>query len=304
VVPSVAPSPSATAAPSAAAATFPVTLTDDESGSATLAAAPQRIVSITPASTEILYALGVGDRLVATDDNSDYPAEAKPLPDVATFGKVDVEQIVGLDADLVVAGGLGFNPPEAIAQLRDLKVPVLVLYAPSIDGVYHDIDLLAQATGTTAAATRLTDTMRGQMAAIHDAVAASGTAPRVYYEVGYDSTTGQIFAPAKDSFVAEMVTMAGGDVITTADASSYEIPLEDLIAADPQLIVLGVNAYYAPTPAEVKARAGWKAMTAVKDDAIVVVQDTEITRPGPRLPTGLHNLAAAIRPDASLPPAP
>jgi iron complex transport system substrate-binding protein len=146
--------------------------------------------------------------------------------------------------------------------------------------------------------------MREQMTAINDAVKAAGPAPRVYYEVGYDDTTGQIFAPAKDSFVAEMVTMAGGDVITTADASSYEIPLEDLVAADPQLIVLGVNAFYSPTPEQVKARAGWKVMSAVKDDAVVVVQDTEITRPGPRLPTGLRNLAAAIHPDASLPPAP
>jgi iron complex transport system substrate-binding protein len=302
--PSVAPSPPATAAPSAAVATFPITLTDDENGSATLAAAPQRIVSLTPATTEILFALGVGDRVVATDDTSTFPAAAEPLPDVATYGKVDVEQIVGLDADLVIAGGLGFNPPEAVAQLRDLKIPVLVVYAPSIDGVYHDIDLIGQATGSTPAAAELTGTMRQQMTAINDAVKAAGTAPRVYYEVGYDDTTGQIFAPAKDSFVAEMVTMAGGDVITTADASSYEIPLEDLVAADPQLIVLGVNAFYSPTPEQVKARAGWKVMSALKDDAVVVVQDTEITRPGPRLPTGLRNLAAAIHPDASLPPAP
>ena len=137
--------------------------------------------------------------------------------------------------------------------------------------------------------------MRTEMDAIAAAVA-DGDHPRVFYEVGYTDATGQIFAPADDSFVAEMVTLAGGDAITTGDPASYEIPLETLIEADPQIIVLGVNPFYMPTPEQVAARPGWDVMTAVKDGAIVPVQDTEITRPGPRLPIGLRNLAAAIRP--------
>ena len=101
-----------------------------------------------------------------------------------------------------------------------------------------------------------------------------------------------------------MVSLAGADPITTGDPTTYEIPLEKLIAADPELIILGTNAFYMPTPAEVKARAGWDVMTAVKNDDVRIVQDTEITRPGPRLPTGLRNLAAAIWPDVTLPAAP
>ena len=86
-----APTPSPTPAPA-----FPATLTDDEGTAVTLAAEPTKIVSLTPAVTETLFAVGAGDRVVATDDSSDYPAEAKPLPDVVTFGTVDVEKIVGL----------------------------------------------------------------------------------------------------------------------------------------------------------------------------------------------------------------
>jgi iron complex transport system substrate-binding protein len=307
--PSVAPTP--TLAPSASptpvatpVAAFPVTVTDDEGTAVDLPAAPQKIVSITPATTEILFELGVSDRIVATDDGSDYPDAAKALPHVATFDKVDVEKVVALEPDLVIAGGLGFTPADSIAKLRSLKVPVVVVYAKSVDGVYADIELLGTATGTADAADALTTKMRTDMQAVSAAVSAAGTKPRVYYEIGYDDTTGAIYAPADDSFVAEMVTLAGAEAITTGDPASYQIPLETLIQRDPQIIVLGTNPFYNPTPASVLQRTGWSAMTAVKTKDVRPVNDIEITRPGPRLPTGLRSLAAAIWPDVTLPPAP
>ena len=299
-VPSIAPSD---AAPSPSAAAFPVTLIDDEGTEVTIDAEPRRIASLTPANTEIAFAVGAGDRVVATDDGSDTPAEAAALPDVATFDSVDVEAVVGADVDLVLAGGLGFTNADAISQLRDLGVPVLVLYAPSVEGVYDDIQLVGDATGTSAVAAELVTSLRTEMDDIA-ATVAEGDHPRVFYEVGYTDSTGEIFAPAEDSFVAEMVTMAGGDVITTGDPQSYAISLEALIEADPEVIVLGTNPFYQPTPEQVTARPGWGVMSAVRDGSIVAVHDTEITRPGPRLPIGLRNLAAAVRPDVTLPPAP
>ena len=293
---------SPTPTPSVAAA-FPVSLTDDEGTAVAIEAEPERIVSLTPATTEILFELGAGDRVVATDNGSDYPDAAVALPDVADFSAVDIEQIVALDADLVIAGGLGFTPADAVSQLRGLGIPVVVVYAPTIEAVYADIALVGKAIGAADGATTLVQGMRTQMDAIAAAVA-TGTTPRVFYEIGYTDATGQIFAPADQSFVAEMVTLAGGDTITTGDPTSYEIPLETLIKRDPQIIVLGVNPFYAPTAEQVAGRPGWDVMTAVKDDGIVPVQDTEITRPGPRLPIGLRNLAAAIRPDVTLPVAP
>jgi cobalamin transport system substrate-binding protein len=308
--PSVAP-PSASPSASVAAASpsptevpaFPVTLTDDEGTAVDVAAEPEKIVSLTPATTEILFALGAGDRVVATDDGSDYPEEAVALPDVATFSSVDVEKVVALEPDLVLAGGLGFTPADAISRLRDLDVPVVVVYAPSVEGVLKDIELIGTATGTTDTATTLTTQMRSDMDAISDAVATQSPKPRTFYDVGYDDTTGAIYAPAADSFLAEMVTMAGGDVITTGDPNTYELPLETLIEKDPQLIVLGTNPFYSPTPHAVAARRGWDALTAVRDDAIRPVRDIEITRPGPRLPIGLRTLAGAIWPDVTLPAA-
>ena len=132
-----------------------MTVTDDEGTALTLASAPQKIVSLTPAVTETLFAVGAGDRVVATDDSSDYPAEAKPLPDVVTFGTVDVEKIVSLAPDLVIAGGAGFTSAESIAQLRAVKIPVLVVSSATLDQIASDIELIGTAVGAAAPATAL-----------------------------------------------------------------------------------------------------------------------------------------------------
>ena len=301
--PSIAPTP--TLAPTASptpVAEFPVTLTDDEGTAVNLPAEPEKIVSLTPATTEILFAIGAGERIVASDGGSDYPEAAKALPHVATYNSVDIEKVVALEPDLVIVGGLGFTPADSITKLRSLKVPVIVVYARSVDGVYADIELLGAATGENEKATAVTNTMRADMTAVSEAVS-GGKKPRVYYEVGYDDATGVIYAPGDDSFVAGMVTLAGADAIT-GDPATYQIPLEKLIERDPEIIVLGTNPFYNPTPAAVMARAGWGVMTAVKNKDVRPVRDTEITRPSPRLPIGLRNLAAVIWPDATLPAAP
>jgi iron complex transport system substrate-binding protein len=246
--------------------------------------------------------------VVATDDGSDFPAEAVALPDVATFSSVDTEKVIAAGADLVIAGGLGFTPSDAITKLRSLGIPVLVVYAPSVEGVLKDIDMIGTAVGASDKATELSDAMRADMKLTTDAAAAeatkAGSKERVYYEIGYTDGTGEIFAPADKSFLAEMVTLAGADAITTGDPNSYQIPLEKLIERDPQTIILGVNPFYSPTPTAVAARPGWKVMTAVKDNKIRPVNDIEITRPGPRLAAGLRALTSAIWPDISIPPAP
>lgn len=306
--PAATPAP-ATPTPAAAtpmpaptpAAAFPLALVDSEGTTVAIPARPERIVSLTPATTEILFAVGAGARVIATTDFDDHPPEAVALPDVATFQGVDVEKIVGLEADLVVAGGRGFNPPEALARLRALGIPVLVVYAPDVASVLRDIELVATAAGEPAAGAALAARMEAEIAAIGEAIAAAGGArPRVFYEI--DATT-EIFGPADDSFLAEMITLAGGEPITTGSPTAWSIPLETLLAADPQVIVLG-NAAWGMTPEIVAARPGWGGMTAVQDGAIRPVNDVVVTRPGPRLVEGLRDLARAINPAVALPPAP
>jgi iron complex transport system substrate-binding protein len=301
-VPTTAPTtaPTATPAPTPVAS-FPLTVVDDEGTSVTIPSRPERIVSLTPATTEILFAVGAGLRVVATTDFDDYPPEAVALPDVASFQGVNVEAIVGLEADLVVAGGNFFNSPDAIAKLRGLGIPVVVVYAPDVSGVLKDIELVATAAGEPAAGAAMTTQMGAEIAAISGALKADGgTPPRVFYEL---DATKEIYGPADGSFIAEMITLAGGDPITTGSPTVFSIPLETLLAADPQVIVLG-DAAYGTTPEIVAARPGWGGMAAVTGGAVRPVNDVVVTRPGPRLVEGLRALVLAIDPAASLPPAP
>jgi iron complex transport system substrate-binding protein len=285
-----------TPTPSPTAAAFPLTLTGDDGKTVTVEAKPQKIVSLMPGETETLYAIGAGERVVGkVEDIANYPPEAASVPVVATYQGVDVEKIVGLNPDLVIVGSNGGTPQDAIDQLRNLNLPVLAVYASDVEGVLKDIDLTGQATGDVDAAKDLTASMRAQF----DQVAAatkSADKPRVFYETGNEPA---LYGVADESFVSSMIALAGGAPLTTGSATNWEMPQEKLIAADPQVILLG-DAANSVSATDVAARPGWSTLTAVKDNAIYPIDDIVVTRPGPRLAAGLAALVAAIHPEIVL----
>lgn len=305
--PSTTPSPSATptTAPSSQAPTpsptpsYPLSLTDDEGTGVVLKSEPRKIVALTPAATEILFALGAGDRVVGkVQDIADYPPAAHNVPEVAVIGQVDAEKIVGLGADLVIAGGNFGTPADAITKLRSLGLPVLVVYAPDVAGAYKDIELIGQAIGLTGPAKDLTAAMRAGVDQI-TAATASLPKPKVFYETGTDPT-GTVYGIADDSVYAALIGLAGGTPVTTGSTSDWSMSTERLVSQDPAVILLGDGAY-GMTAADVAKRAGWGVVAAVKDGAIRTVDDIVVTRPGPRLVEGLRALALAIHPDAAIP---
>ena len=289
------------ASPTEAAVAFPLTITDDEGTTVEIPAEPRKIVSLTPAATETLFALGLGDRVVGkVEDFSLYPPEAGAVPDVAKFGSVDVEKIVGLGTDLVIAGGSNFNPPEAVAKLRSLGVPTMVIYAPDLETAAADIELIGTATGTPTAAGAITGSIDQALADVRTATA-DLPRPRVFYEL--DATNG-FFGPAPDYFGTEMINVAGGEPLTSGTDGVYQIEAEQIVAFDPEVILLG-DAGYGVTADQVAARPGWDVLSAVKSGAIRPIDDVIVTRPGPRLADGIRALALAIHPDLVLPsPAP
>lgn len=299
---SLVPALTATAPPSASPApAFPVTLTDDEGTKLELKSAPKKIVSLTPAETEVLYAIDAGDRVVGkVEDIANFPPEASKVPVVGTFSGVDVEKIVALGADLVIAGGSGGTPKDAIDQLRSLHIPVLVLYAPDVAGVLKDIELTGDATGQAAEADALAASMQSGFDAVSAAVS-SATKPKVFYETGDQPS---IYGIADESVYAQMIDLAGGVPVTTGSSTNWEMPTEKLVTANPDLIILGDSAYGVTADAVAK-RPGWAAIAAVKAGAIKPIDDIVVTRPGPRLLDGLRLLVAAIHPEIVLPsPAP
>jgi iron complex transport system substrate-binding protein len=296
---SVAPSLAATPTP-IPATTYPVTLTDDEGREVTLDAEPERIVSLAPSNTEIVCALGACDRIVGVNDFRDgFPddvlAELEDVPNVASFTGVDREAVVDVEPDLILAAGNNLTAPADIAALDELGYPVLVLYPESLDEVYADIELIGEAVDAQVKAADVVTGMRDRVAAVEEAVAGEDR-PRTFYEVSLFS--GSIYTAGEGSFLASLIEIAGGDPIL-GDATTTAIQLEDLVAADPEIILLGDAAYDPSITAEsVAQRQGWGEMTAVVEGRVIPMpEDILITRPGPRIVDGLQALAHAIHPE-------
>lgn len=288
--PFLTPAPTPTPEPTAPPA-FPVTVTDDEGTAVTIPSEPQKIVSLTPATTETLFALGAGSRVVGkVEDVANYPPEAASIPVVATFSGVDVEKIVTLGADLVVSGGAGLTQGAAVEQLRRANIPVIVSYPTTVDKAIAGFRLLGQAVGAADAGNKLADDTKAKIDELAASVANATHKPRLFYEI--DNTNG-IFTPPADSIYGEMFKLAGADPIS-GDAN-YTISLEDLVAADPEVILLG-DAAYGVKAEDVAKRPGWGDMTAVKQGNIFPIDDILVTRPGPRLVDGLQALIGAIQP--------
>jgi iron complex transport system substrate-binding protein len=288
--------PSAEPSASAAEVGYPLTLTDDAGREVDIPAEPERIVSLAPSNTEIVCALDACDRLVGVTDFDDYPAEVADVPDVVIGAVVDVELVVEADPDLILAAGNELTPSAVITELAGLGYPVLVLYPETLEAVLHNVELVGTAINAVEAAGEVTEHMAEHIAEVRAAVAGE-PAPRTFYEVGLFE--GAIYTAGEDSFLAGMIDTAGGEPIS-GDPLTTAIALEDLVVADPELILLG-DAAYDPsiTPESVAARPGWEGMSAVTTGRIEVMEeDLLITRPGPRIIEGLEALALAIHPDA------
>ena len=291
------PPASASTAPSPSA--WPATLTDDAGRELTLVAEPMRIVSLAPSNTEIVCALDACDRLVGVTDFDDYPPEVADVPDVVIAASVDVELVVDAEPDLVLAAGNELTPTAVIEQLEGLGLPVLVLYPETLEEVYADIELVGAALGRVDASAELVESLESRVADVVAAVEGAER-PLTLYEVFH--AEGTTYTAGEGSFLASLLELAGATPLT-GDAQGLIDP-ETLVAADPELILLG-TASYDPSLADdataletVRSRAGWADLRAVQAGAVVpYLDDITTTRPGPRIVDGLEALARAIHPE-------
>ena len=299
-----ATSPSATPVGSSAAIPsieppFPRTLIDDAGGSITISAAPQRIVALTPASVETLATLNFANRVVGIAECTCTPDAFAAIPVVAGYEGVDLERLVALEPDLVFVGGSGFTPADAIAAMRAANITVVTIDPKGVEGVYRTMRLIGDAVGGSAPAAQLVASVRADMARLA-ALIPAGARPKVFYEIDATST---IYGLAPDDYAAELIGLAGGEPVTSGSPGVYEIALETLVAAAPEVILLG-DAAYGTTAEGVAARPGWSAIPAVVGGAIRPVDGDLVTTPGPRLASALAALIVAIDPGISVPAIP
>lgn len=291
LAPTASPStPLPTAAPTAGVAAFPAIITDFQGRTVSIAAQPRRIVSIGPSNTEFLFALGAGDRVVGRDDFSDAPAAAQQVEKVGGV-KVSVEKVVSLRPDLVISVKLSDGTIERIAGAG---IPVLVVDPQSLRDVTRTAILLGRAIGVDGDA--LASSIDAKLEALRQKVAAATTRPRVFHEVDA-SDPGKPFTAGPGSYIDDLITLAGGANVAASAGTAYpQISLEEVVRADPEIIVLG-DADYGTTPQQVAARPGWSVISAVKNGKVFAISDSLVSRPGPRVTDAAEAYARLLHPE-------
>ena len=279
-----------------------VSVIDDVGRNVTIANfPPERIVSMAPSCTEILYALGLGDKIVGVDEYSDYPPEvlervdAGTLTTVGSFAEISIELVVGLEPDLIVATG-GVQRV-VVETLEGLGQSVIVLYPERFDGVLNDISLVGKITGQTDEAEEIVTDMQERAQEIADKVK---DLPKisVYIEMFFN---GGYWTFASDSYVDELISMAGGtNVFSGVSGGHISTSSEEILHANPEIIIIsrGTMADACGLTEEViRARPGWNEISAVKNDRIHEVSEPTIVLGVPRLIDGLEAIAEIIHPE-------
>ena len=287
----------ATATAAASATPASITLTDSLGREVTLASPAVKIVSLAPSNTEILFAIGAGDRLIGRDDFSDFPAEAASVPSVGSlYPSVNAEAIVALQPDLVLAAGI--TNPDDIKHLADLGLAVYATsIAKTLDDIYSDITAVGALTGEADAAAALVDSMKTRVEAVSTKTSAVASKPVVFYEL--DATEpSKPWTAGPGTFIDQMISLAGGANAGNIATSDYaQLSLEQLVAQNPDIIILGSATFGGQTPELVAARPGWGDIKAVKDNAVYTFDDNLVSRPGPRVVDGLEQMAKLIHPE-------
>ncbi|MSQ29966.1 MAG: ABC transporter substrate-binding protein [Dehalococcoidia bacterium] len=286
---SLPPATTSTPAPPAAAA-FPRTVTDSSGTQVRLAAPARRVISLSPGLTEVLYAIGAGDRVVATDRFSDYPAAAAQTPKLE-YSSPSAEATFAHAPDLVIMTG---NQKPQVAQFRALGLPVLYLEeAPTVQAVLEHIALLGTLTAHDRAAQALVAAMRQRIEAVTAKLSTVTQGPRVFYELSPD-----LYTAAAESFIGGMLTLLKAQNAAQGATSAFpQLSAEAVIAFDPEVVLL-TDAVSAKQSAEtVAARPGWAHVAAVQRRRIHPIDADLVNRPGPRIAEGLETMARLLYPE-------
>jgi iron complex transport system substrate-binding protein len=262
-----------------------------------LAKAAQRIVSLAPSNTEILFALGAGSQLVGRDSFSDYPAEALQIQDVGGgFGNLDIETILAMQPDLVLASPL--TTAEQVQGLRDLGLTVFVLPNPlTFDDLYRNLLNVATLTAKTEQAQRLIAELKQRVQNVEGKLAGVKQRPLVFYEIDGTDPNAPWTAGAS-TFIDMLITKAGGvNFGHDLQGEWIQVSLEEILRRDPDLILLGDAIWGGVTVEAVLARPGWRELSAVKNQRLYPFDDNIVSRPGPRLVNGLEEMAKLFHPD-------
>jgi iron complex transport system substrate-binding protein len=274
---------------------YPLQIVDATGKTHVFNGAPQRIVTISPAETEILFALGLDERIVAVSDYDDYPPETASKERVGGIIDPNEEALIAVRPDLIVAG-ISLDP-NVTDRLRQLGLPVIQLKADHLEDVYHNIEVLGRITNRQEEAERLLQDMRMAVRDVTEKVQhlREEEKKKVYVEISPGWTVGG------GTYLDELLAIAGG-INVAGDLDGWNMINEEVvIAADPDVILYarGLIDFDSGRPMEeiIRSRSGWGNIRAVRDGRVIGVEENLIARPGPRLPLALQEIAGALYPE-------
>jgi iron complex transport system substrate-binding protein len=277
-----------TEAPEDTKAAFPVTVTDDLGREVTIDEAPERIVSLAPANTEIVAALGLTDSLVGVTTYCDYPEEVTEIDEVGDFVAPNLEAIAAAEPDLILAT-TGVQA-DVVAQLEELGADVVAVDPQTLDAVFDSIAMVGAATGATAEADELADQMRSDLAAI-DEVVADLEPKAAFLEIAQDP----LFTVGAQTLLDDLLGAAGGENVV-AEEGYVAYSIEQLVVDDPDVYLATLGSM--SDPSDLDGRAGYDELSAVESGEVYVLDDNLVSRPGPRVVLGVQQIAEALHPEA------
>ena len=276
--------------------TLPLEVVDQAGRVVKIDKIPEKIISLAPGNTEIIYALELQDRLVGVTEFCDYPEAVKDKPKIGGFSTVDIERVVEIQPDLILAANI--HKDEAIPTLEGLGLTVITLDPKSIDEVLQAINLIGNLTGKKDEASQLVTEIMNRVKSVTDRTAplSDSQRPRVFYILWHDP----LMTAGSGTRIHELIAKAGGINIAHELAGDYPtISLEAVILANPQVIVAGsghgtgkdLPYQFALTEARLKD-------VDARQNARVYEIDGDLTsRPGPRIVDGLEKFAEFIHPE-------
>ena len=275
-----------------------LTVTDRLDRRVSFAAPPQRIVSLTPAMTEVLFAIGAGDRVVGVTQYCDYPPRAKDLPRVGrgTLESLNQEKIVAMRPDLVLCKWDNHVP--LVNTLDRLGIPALALGPETLAELYTQTELLGQIVGNVEQAESLVESMGKRVDAVAQRVP-SGERPTVFYQV-WDNP---LMTAGPNSFIGELLNLAGGRNLFGETPIRYpKVSPEVVVAGDPDVILAPSTHDTAVSPESILQRPGWGQVSAIRDKRVHLIDGDKVSRCGPRLVDALEEIASVLHPQQFLLP--
>ena len=284
------------------AAAGQVIITDAIGSTVTLHGVPDRIVSLIPSHTEVLFAVGAGSSVVGVTNYCDYPPEAREIEKIGDVTAMSLEKIVALDPDLVLASR--GNAKELVYSLKALGVPVFVLDPQSIEDVLDAIGTVGKLAGREDAARELLDGYRQRLAAVKERIGSLPKSERPTVFVG-SPFRDENWTPGPETFTSAVIHRAGGRNVADdlAPGTWAVYSLENIVARDPQVLLstLGEGQDVEDARARFLERAkslkGWRNLDAVRNERVVLIPENWLLRPTPRLFRAIEVLAGALHPN-------